>query len=179
MKEIVRFRINGESYEIYVEPKKTLLEVLREDLGLTGTKEVCDLGTCGACTVLIENKPLLSCLILAVACKGKEITTIEGLKEEEKLHPLQTSFINNGAIQCGMCTPGMILSAKALLDENPHPTEIEVRKAIAGNLCRCTGYVKIVDAILAVSLGDVGAQARGHHRTLPSLWKTKTTKIAP
>lgn len=159
MKEIVRFRINGESYEIYVEPKKTLLEVLREDLGLTGTKEVCDLGTCGACTVLIENKPLLSCLILAVACKGKEITTIEGLKEEEKLHPLQTSFINNGAIQCGMCTPGMILSAKALLDENPHPTEIEVRKAIAGNLCRCTGYVKIVDAILAVSLGDVGAQA--------------------
>lgn len=159
MKEIVRFRINGESYEIYVEPKKTLLEVLREDLGLTGTKEVCDLATCGACTVLIENKPLLSCLILAVACKGKEITTIEGLKEEEKLHPLQTSFINNGAIQCGMCTPGMILSAKALLDENPHPTEIEVRKAIAGNLCRCTGYVKIVDAILAVSLGDVGAQA--------------------
>ena len=159
MKEMVMFQINGESYEIYVEPKKTLLEVLREDLGLTGTKEVCDLGTCGACTVLIDNKPLLSCLTLSVACKGKEITTIEGLKEEEKLHPLQTSFINNGAIQCGMCTPGMILSAKALLEENPHPTEIEVRKAIAGNLCRCTGYVKIVDAILAVSRGDVEAEA--------------------
>lgn len=159
LKEMVMLQINGESYEIYVEPKKTLLEVLREDLGLTGTKEVCDLGTCGACTVLIDNKPLLSCLTLAVACKGKEITTIEGLKEEEGLHPLQTSFINNGAIQCGMCAPGMILSAKALLEENSHPTEIEARKAIAGNLCRCTGYVKIVEAIIAVSRGDVEAEA--------------------
>ena len=157
MKEPLILQINGESYEIYVEPKKTLLEVLREDLGLTGTKEVCDLGTCGACTVLIDNKPLLSCLTLAVACKGKEITTIEGLKKGEKLHPLQTSFINKGAIQCGMCTPGMIMTSKAFLDENPHPTEMEVREAIAGNLCRCTGYVKIVDAITAVSRGDVEA----------------------
>jgi len=154
LREMVMLQINGESYELFIEPKKTLLEVLREDIGLTGTKEVCDLGTCGACTVLIDNKPILSCLTLAVACKGKEITTIEGLKKGETLHPLQTAFIQHGAIQCGMCTPGMILSAKALLDENPNPTEIEVRKTIAGNLCRCTGYVKIVDAILAVSRSE-------------------------
>lgn len=151
MKEMVTLQINGESYELYVEQKKTLLEVLREDIGLTGTKEACDLGTCGACTVLLDNKPVLSCLTLAIACKGRKITTIEGLKKGEQLHPLQSSFIERGAIQCGMCTPGMILSAKALLDENPHPTEAEVREAIAGNLCRCTGYVKIVEAILAVS----------------------------
>lgn len=151
---MMTLQINGDTYELVIEPKKTLLEVLREDIGLTGTKEVCDLGTCGACTVLIDNKPILSCLTLAVACKGKEITTIEGLGKGETPHPLQTSFIQKGAIQCGMCTPGMILSAKALLDENPQPTELEVRKAIAGNLCRCTGYVKIVDAILAVSRGE-------------------------
>jgi len=154
LKEMVTLQVNGESYELFIEAKKTLLEVLREDLGLTGTKEVCDLGTCGACTVLLNNKPVLSCLILAVACKGKEIITIEGLRQGETLHPLQNSFIQHGAIQCGMCTPGMILSAKALLDENPHPAEIEVRRAISGNLCRCTGYVKIVDAILAVSRGE-------------------------
>jgi carbon-monoxide dehydrogenase small subunit len=151
MKEMVTLQVNGETYELYVEPKMTLLEVLREEIGLTGTKEVCDLGSCGACTVLIDQEPVLSCLTLAVACRGKEITTIEGLRKGETLHPLQTSFIELGAIQCGMCTPGMILSAKALLDENPRPTETEVRKAIAGNLCRCTGYVKIVDAILATS----------------------------
>lgn len=154
MKEIVMLQINGESYELYVEPKMTLLEVLREEIGLTGTKEVCDLGSCGACTVLVDQKPVLSCLTLAVACKGKEITTIEGLKKGETLHPLQTAFIEHGAIQCGMCTPGMILSAKALLDENPNPTELEVRQAIAGNLCRCTGYVKIVEAVLAASKGE-------------------------
>ncbi len=151
MKEEITFHVNGEEYEVSVEPKKTLLEVLREDLGLTGTKEVCDLGTCGACTVLLDGRPVLSCLILAVACKGKEIATIEGLRQGEKLHPLQNAFIQRGAIQCGMCTPGMIMTAKAFLHENPHPTEAEVRRAIAGNLCRCTGYVKIVDAILAVS----------------------------
>jgi len=154
LKEKVILQINGENREVFIEPKRTLLEVLREEIGLTGTKEACDTGACGACTVLIDNKPVLSCLTLAVACKGKEITTIEGLKEGEKLHPLQASFIEHGAIQCGMCTPGMILSAKALLDENPDPGEIEVRKAIAGNLCRCTGYVKIVEAILAVTRGE-------------------------
>jgi aerobic carbon-monoxide dehydrogenase small subunit len=155
---MVTLQVNRESYELFIEAKKTLLEVLREDLGLTGTKEVCDLGTCGACTVLLDNKPVLSCLILAVTCKGKEIITIEGLKQGETLHPLQDSFIQHGAIQCGMCTPGMILSAKALLDENPRPTESEVRRAISGNLCRCTGYVKIVEAILAVSQEDLKTQ---------------------
>ena len=151
MKKELTLRVNGEIYEVFIEPKKTLLEVLREDLGLTGTKEACDLGTCGACTVLLDRRPVLSCLILAVACKGKEIVTIEGLRQGDTLHPLQEAFINQGAIQCGMCTPGMILSAKALLDENPHPSDTEVRKAIAGNLCRCTGYVKIVEAIRTVS----------------------------
>ena len=153
MKEMVTLQVNGEGYELFIEAKKTLLEVLREDLGLTGTKEVCDMGTCGACTVLIDHKPYLSCLTLAVACKGKEIITIEGLRQGETLHPLQNSFIQHGAIQCGMCTPGMILTAKALLDEIPHPTEMEVRKAISGNLCRCTGYVKIVEAILNATRG--------------------------
>ncbi len=153
MKEEVILQVNGDSYEVFIGHKKTLLEVLREDIGLTGTKEVCDLGSCGACTVLLDEKPVLSCLTLAVACKGREIITIEGLKKGEELHPLQSSFLNLGAIQCGMCTPGMILTAKALLDENPHPTEMAVREAIAGNLCRCTGYVKIVEAILAVA-GD-------------------------
>jgi carbon-monoxide dehydrogenase small subunit len=151
MKEIVILNVNGEKNELYIEPKKTLLEVLREDLGLTGAKEVCDMGSCGACTVLIDNKPTLSCLTLAVACKGKEIMTIEGLKKEDKLHPLQEAFIQKGAIQCGMCTPGFILTSKALLDENPQPTEMEVREAISGNLCRCTGYVKIVEAIMSAS----------------------------
>ena len=151
MKEIVTLRVNGDSYEVLIEPKKTLLEVLREDLGLTGAKAVCGLGACGACTVLIDHKPVLSCLTLAVASQGKEITTIEGLRQGDELHPLQEAFIEKGAIQCGMCTPGMILSAKALLEETPHPTEMEVKKAIAGNLCRCTGYVKIVEAVLAAS----------------------------
>ncbi|MDP6179150.1 MAG: (2Fe-2S)-binding protein [Desulfatiglandales bacterium] len=150
MKEEVTLQVNGDSYEVFIGHKKTLLEVLREDIGLTGTKEVCDLGSCGACTVLLDKKPVLSCLTLAVPCKGREIITIEGLKKGEELHPLQSSFLNLGAIQCGMCTPGMILTAKALLDENPHPTEMAVREAIAGNLCRCTGYLKIVEAILAV-----------------------------
>jgi carbon-monoxide dehydrogenase small subunit len=148
MKKQVRFQINGEDHELFVEENRTLLEVLREDLGLIGTKQACDMGTCGSCTVLIENKLALSCIILAVACTGKEITTIEGLGKGNQLHPIQKSFIEGGAIQCGMCTPGMILSAKALLDEKPRPTELEVREAISGNLCRCTGYVKIVEAIL-------------------------------
>jgi carbon-monoxide dehydrogenase small subunit len=154
LKEMVTLRVNGNTYELSIEPKKTLLEALRGEMGLTGTKENCGLGACGACTVLLDNKPVLSCLTLAIACRGKEITTIEGLRNGEMLHPLQSSFIKKGAIQCGMCTPGMILSAKALLNEKPHPTEIEVKKAISGNLCRCTGYVKIVGAILAASRGE-------------------------
>ena len=151
MKEQMTLEINGESHELFVEPEETLLEVLREDLGFTGTKQSCDLGTCGACTVLLNNKPTLACLTLAIACKGKQITTIEGLRKGGELHPLQSSFIERGAIQCGMCTPGMILSAKALLDEKAHPTEAQVRTAISGNLCRCTGYAKIVEAILAAA----------------------------
>ena len=149
MKKIIRLHVNGESHEILTESHKTLLEVLREDLGLTGTKRGCDLGACGACTVLIDGKPHLSCLTLAASVQGKKIVTIEGLSEDGKLHPLQNFFVEKGAIQCGFCTPGMILTAKAFLDEHPHPSEEEIKRAISGNLCRCTGYVKIVEAILA------------------------------
>ena len=151
MKRIIKLHINGEEFEVLTEIHKTLLEVLREDLGLTGTKRGCDLGACGACTVLIEGKPYLSCLTLAVDVQGKKIVTIEGLAQDGEPHPLQKAFVEKGAIQCGFCTPGMILTAKAFLDENPHPSEGEVKRAISGNLCRCTGYVKIVEAILSVA----------------------------
>jgi carbon-monoxide dehydrogenase small subunit len=154
MKRILKLNVNSEEKEILTEVNKTLLEVLREDLGLTGTKRGCDLGTCGACTVLIEGKPYLSCLTLAVDVQKKKIVTIEGLAQEGKPHPLQKAFVEKGAIQCGFCTPGMILIAKAFLDEHPHPSEGEVKRAISGNLCRCTGYVKIVEAILSVSDSD-------------------------
>lgn len=151
MKQVLKLHINGEEIEVLSEVNKTLLEVLREDLGLTGTKRGCDLGTCGACTVLIDGKPWLSCLTLAAAVQGKKITTIEGLEDGGKLHPLQRSFIEKGAIQCGFCTPGMILTAKALLEENPQPSEESLKKGISGNLCRCTGYVKIIEAILSTA----------------------------
>ncbi len=150
MKHILRLHVNGEEFEVLAGTHKTLLEVLREDLGLTGTKRGCDLGTCGACTVLIDGKPQLSCLILAASTQGKEITTIEGLAQNGELHPLQKAFVGKGAIQCGFCTPGMILTARAFLSEHPHPSEAEVKQAISGNLCRCTGYVKIIEAILSV-----------------------------
>jgi len=149
MKQLIELKVNGESYETAVDPHRTLLEVLRENLGLTGAKEGCDLGACGACTVLIDGKAVLSCLTLAVDSQKKEITTIEGLAKEGKLHPLQQNFVNHGAIQCGFCTPGMILSAKAMLDKSPKPTEEEVKRGISGNLCRCTGYTKIIEAIMA------------------------------
>lgn len=138
--------VNGEDYHILVNPNQVLMDVLREDLELTGTKEGCGLGKCGACTVLIDSRPVHSCLLLAIQADGCEITTIEGIGEK-KLHPLQESFVEKGAIQCGFCTPGMINTAKALLDENPDPSDAEIKQAIAGNLCRCTGYNKIVDAI--------------------------------
>jgi aerobic carbon-monoxide dehydrogenase small subunit len=154
MKRVLQLHVNGERYEVLTETHKTLLEVLREDLGLTGTKRGCDLGTCGACTVLMDGKPYLSCLTLAVDVQGKEILTIEGLSQNGHLHPLQKAFIEKGAIQCGFCTPGMILTAKAFLDENSHPSGEEIKRAISGNLCRCTGYVKIVEAILAAAKGD-------------------------
>jgi aerobic carbon-monoxide dehydrogenase small subunit len=153
MKRQVRMRVNGEEVEGWVEPRRTLLDFLRDDLNLTGTKKGCDLGHCGACTVLMDGKPINSCLVLAAEAEGSEIQTIEGLSEGSKLHPIQEAFIEHGAVQCGYCTPGMILSAKALLEENTHPTEEEVRVAIAGNLCRCTGYKKIVEAILSLLSG--------------------------
>lgn len=149
-KKSLQLTINGEPYELTVEPRTTLAELLREELHLTGTKEGCGIGMCGACTVLLDGKAIKSCLVLALKANGKEIMTIEGLAAKGEIHPLQKAFIDHGAIQCGYCTPGMILSAKALLDENPHPTEEKVRMAMVGNLCRCTGYVKILEAILSV-----------------------------
>ncbi|MFC1910874.1 (2Fe-2S)-binding protein [Chloroflexota bacterium] len=148
MKKLLKLRVNGEDCEIYVEPWKMLSDVLRDELELTGTKVSCSTGRCGACTVLIDGKAVKSCLILASQAQGHEILTIEGLATEE-LHPLQQAFIDHFAVQCGYCTPGMILSAKAVLDENPEATEEEIKVGLAGNLCRCTGYVKIMEAVLA------------------------------
>ncbi len=151
MKKGIILKVNGEEREVRVEPRQTLLDTLRNDLGLTGTKEGCGNGNCGTCTVLLNGKAVSSCLVFTVEAEGQEITTIEGLAVAGKIHPLQRAFVEEGAIQCGFCTPGMILTAKAFLDANPHPTEIQVRQAIAGNLCRCTGYDKIVQAILKVA----------------------------
>jgi putative selenate reductase molybdopterin-binding subunit len=154
MKQLITLRVNGDSYEVAVEPWAILADVIRENLRLTGTKKACDLGNCGSCTVLMNGKPVLSCLVLALDAQDKDIMTIEGMTKDGKLHPLQQAFIDHGAIQCGFCTPGMLLSAKALLDENPRPREEEVKQAISGNLCRCTGYLKIVEAILGVTQTD-------------------------
>jgi carbon-monoxide dehydrogenase small subunit len=147
MKKDIILKINGDIYDLIVDTRMTLLEAIREKIGLTGTKDGCGIGECGTCTVLLDGKPIYSCLMLAVEAEGKEILTIEGLATPEGLHPIQKAFIEHGAVQCGFCTPGMILSAKALLDENPNPTEEEIREAISGNLCRCTGYQKIIEAI--------------------------------
>jgi carbon-monoxide dehydrogenase small subunit len=143
--------VNGITYTINIEPNRTLVDVLRDVLGLTGTKKSCNEGECGACTVLMDGKPVASCLVLAVDAHNRTITTIEGLADGENLHPLQVSFVRNGGIQCGFCTPGMIMSAKALLDENPDPTPLQVRTGISGNLCRCTGYQQIVDSVMAAA----------------------------
>jgi carbon-monoxide dehydrogenase small subunit len=143
--------VNGKAVEAKVNPTWTLLKLLREELGLTGTKKGCERGDCGACTVLLDGKPVNSCLVLALQAEGKKVETIEGMGTAENLHPLQESFIKNGAVQCGFCTPGMLLSALALLRKNPTPTRQEIRRAISGNLCRCTGYAKIVKAIQDVS----------------------------
>jgi carbon-monoxide dehydrogenase small subunit len=140
--------VNGRPVELSVEPHRTLLDVLRDDLELTGAKKGCDRGDCGACTVLLDGKPVTSCMMLAVQADGCRITTVEGLSEGGRLHPVQQAFVDRGAVQCGFCTPGMVLAAVALLEENPNPTEAQVREAIAGNLCRCTGYAKIVEAIM-------------------------------
>jgi len=145
---LVRTHINGEEVEFLCEPRQTLLEVLRDTLGMTGVKEGCSNGNCGACNVIMDGVLVNSCLVLAVEAEGRAITTVEGLAGPEGLHPLQQSFLEHAALQCGVCTPGFLVSAKALLDHNPHPTEHEVRYWLAGNLCRCTGYDKIVRAVL-------------------------------
>lgn len=150
MKYKISFTLNNEKIEHEVESHKTLLRMLREDFDLTGAKEGCGQGECGACTVLLDGKPVNSCLVLAVDADGRDILTIEGLANGTELDKLQASFITNGALQCGYCTPGMIMAAKGLLNENPNPTEEEVKEAISGNLCRCTGYKKIIEAIMAV-----------------------------
>jgi aerobic-type carbon monoxide dehydrogenase small subunit (CoxS/CutS family) len=160
MKVRVTLNVNGESREALVPIHKTLLEVLREDLGLTGTKHGCELGECGTCTVLVDGEPVLSCLALPVETEGHRITTVEGMAEGGRLHPLQQAFAELGAAQCGYCTPGILLTATALLAERPSPTRQEVKEALAGNLCRCTGYTKILDAVELAALRMGRQEAR-------------------
>src|SRR5437764_5414381 len=143
----IEFTLNGETVEVAFAPHKTLLEVLREDLGLTGTKHGCELGECGACTVLVDGKPILSCLLLALECEGADIRTVEGMADGPRLHPLQATFADLGAAQCGYCTPAMLLPAQALLDEKPAATRDQIRQALSGVLCRCTGYLQIYEAV--------------------------------
>ncbi len=150
MKRTVEFTVNGDPYRLDVEPNRRLIDVLREELGLTGTKEGCSIGVCGACTVQVDGEMISSCLMLAVNANAREVTTIEGLAMGEQLHALQRAFIDHGGFQCGICTPGQIMAAKALLDQNPHPTRDEVVEWMTGNLCRCTGYYKIIESIMAV-----------------------------
>jgi aerobic carbon-monoxide dehydrogenase small subunit len=149
MKKVISLTVNGKKYEIAVGSNQTLVDILRNEMGLTGTKEGCGEGDCGACAVLMDGKAVNSCLVPAVGVNGRDILTVEGLAEGESLHPLQEAFVDHGAIQCGFCSPGMLISGKALLDQNPHPSEEETRLAISGNLCRCTGYQKIVEAIMS------------------------------
>jgi aerobic-type carbon monoxide dehydrogenase small subunit (CoxS/CutS family) len=159
MKHDIKLKVNGDVYALQVESRRTLLEVLREQLGLTGTKEMCNKGDCGGCTVLLDGRAVLSCMMLAVEADGKEILTIEGLAGKGfQLHPLQKAFVDHGAIQCGYCTPGFIMSAKALLDIMLDPTPDEIKKAISNNICRCTGYVQIVEAIEAAAKEMRGAK---------------------
>jgi carbon-monoxide dehydrogenase small subunit len=154
----IQIRVNGELYELSVDSRMTLLELLREDLHLTGTKQGCDSGECGSCTVLLDGEPVNACLVLAVEADGKKILTIEGVAEEATLHPLQEAFVTEGAVQCGYCSPGMILASIALLNEKPNPSESDVKKAIAGNLCRCGAYQKIVEAVLSVTRKNRGSE---------------------
>ena len=149
MRTEIKLTVNGEPYELSIKPNTLLIDLLANELRLTGVRRGCDSGSCGACTVILDGKTVKSCSILALQADGKEIITIEGLADGNKLDPIQQAFIDHFAVQCGFCTPGMIMSAKALLDENPEPTENEVKQALRGNLCRCTGYVKIIEAVLA------------------------------
>ncbi len=143
----IALRVNGEETEVSFAPYKTLLEVLREDLGLTGTKHGCELGECGACAILLDGQPVLSCLILGLECEGREVVTIEGVESEGRLHPLQEAFADLGAAQCGYCTPGILLTAMSLLAQRPHSTKDQIKEALSGNLCRCTGYLQIFEAV--------------------------------
>jgi carbon-monoxide dehydrogenase small subunit len=159
MTQTIRLRVNGQEQTLEVPPQRLLLDCLRYDLGLTGSKEGCSIGVCGACTVMMDDKSVSSCLILAVAADGKEITTIEGLAPDDRLHPVQQAFIDYGGFQCGICTPGMIMAAKALLDVNPDPSEDEIKDWMMGNLCRCTGYYKILESIQAAAAQMQGKEA--------------------
>lgn len=158
----ISFMLNGESAEVAFAPHKTLLEVLREDLGLTGTKHGCELGECGTCTVLVDGRSILSCLRLGLDAEGREVTTIEGMADGATLHPLQETFADLGAAQCGYCSPGFLLAAKELLEKNPKPTREEIRESLSGNLCRCTGYIKIYEAVELAA-----ARMRGEEMELP------------
>ncbi len=151
MKKLITLTVNGEDYELAVEPNTPLVDVIRHEIGLTGTKKGCGIGDCGACTVLMDGVPVFSCLVLAVEAQGHDILTIEGVADGLELHPVQKAFVEVGAIQCGFCTPGMVLNSLALLKRNPKPTEAEIRKALSGNLCRCTGYQKITEAVLTAA----------------------------
>jgi len=157
VKRPIILNVNGENYDLEIEPNRLLLHALREDIELTGTKEGCSIGVCGACSVIVDGRLVSSCLTLAVACDGKEITTIEGLAKDGELHPLQQAFVEYGGLQCGICTPGQIIAAKALLDENPRPTEEQVKEWMSGNLCRCTGYYKILESVMAVVDNKIAA----------------------
>ena len=165
-KSHVAFVVNGEAVEAAFAPHKTLLEVLREDLNLTGTKHGCELGECGTCAVLVDGKPVLSCLVLGLECEGRRVETVEGMAGSRGLHPLQKAFADLGAAQCGYCTPGFLLTAKALLEENPNPTLPQIREALAGNLCRCTGYIKIFEAVELAAAWMRGEEAAPRHESL-------------
>jgi aerobic-type carbon monoxide dehydrogenase small subunit (CoxS/CutS family) len=160
MKQVLHLHVNGEEHEVYVPVHKTLLEVLREDLDLTGTKHSCELGECGTCTVLVDGEPILSCLALPIELQGREITTVEGMARGPELDPLQQAFAELGAAQCSYCTPGILLPAKSLLEHNPTPTREEIREALSGNLCRCTGYTKILEAVEKAAAGSQGSVVR-------------------
>lgn len=179
MKRDVVLDVNGVEYDIEIEPNRLLLEALREDVGLTGTKEGCSICVCGACSVIVDGRLVSACLTLAISCQGKKIETIEGLAEDGRLHPLQQAFVQYGGLQCGICTPGQIMAAKALLDTNPQPTVDEVKEWMSANLCRCTGYYKILESVMAVVEGKVKVDERvetQHRARIQSLYQSDTYK---
>jgi aerobic-type carbon monoxide dehydrogenase small subunit (CoxS/CutS family) len=176
---VIGLRINGESRQVAFDPYKTLLEVLREDLNLPGTKHGCELGECGACAVLVDGTPTLSCLLLALECDGRDVVTVEGLLEDGRLHPLQDAFADLGGAQCGYCTPGLLVTAKALLERNPSPSSEQIREALAGNICRCTGYQQIVEAVqAAAAVMTPEDEARASYHDQAEAWFHKSEKQA-